>query len=378
MKKKICVIASVPGGIISFWKTNIDKLSNYFDVYVVANYQGEETFKDMKIKGRKSVDIRRRPSAWSMIKAINSLRKYFKQEDFDGFISMSLNASLVSSIAGRLTGIPFRARIFTGQLWAHKTGLSRAFYKTLDRLTVCLNNHFLVDGKSQQEYLIENGILKEGQSVVLANGSICGVDVDLFKPNSEKRKEERNRLGLTDTDVVFTFMGRINRDKGTYELLEAFNHLVSEHKNAKLLLIGNSEGITEDTFHKYDNININKNLILYGYSTQPYYALQASDVFCLPSYREGFGMSVIEAASLGLPVIASDAYGLRDSFVDGETGLKCKVKDVDTLYMAMRELYNNLDKRVNFGKSGRERVVEMFTMEQVSDAWLNYFLQNIL
>lgn len=377
MKKKICVVASAPGGITSFWKTNIERLSEQFDVYVVANYQEETVFSNLKIKGEKSVNILRRPSLWSMVKAAYTLRKYFKQEQFDGFISMSLNASLVSAIAGWLVGVPFRARIFTGQLWAHKTGFSRIFYKTLDKITVCLNNHFLVDGKSQQEYLIENGILKEGQSIVLANGSICGVDVDLFNPSEEKREEERKRLGFDDSDVVFTFMGRLNRDKGTYELLEAFNRLAATHENSKLLLIGNSEGITEDTFKSYDNISIDRNLLLYGYTKQPYYALQAGDVFCLPSYREGFGMSVIEAAALGLPVISSDAYGLRDSFVDGKTGLKCKVKDVDTLFVAMQKLYINSDLRKEYGKYGRKRVVEMFSMELVSNAWLNYLLQNI-
>lgn len=377
MKKKICVVASAPGGIISFWKTNIERLSEQFDVYVVANYQEETVFSNLKIKGKKSVNILRRPSLWSMVKAAYTLRKYFKQEQFDGFISMSLNASLVSAIAGWMARIPFRARIFTGQIWANKTGFSRTFYKMLDKITICLNNHFLVDGESQQEYLIENGILKEGQSIVLANGSICGVDVDLFNPSEEKREEERKRLGFDDSDVVFTFMGRLNRDKGTYELLEAFNRLAATHENSKLLLIGNSEGITEDTFKSYDNISIDRNLLLYGYTKQPYYALQAGDVFCLPSYREGFGMSVIEAAALGLPVIASDAYGLRDSFVDGKTGLKCKVKDVDTLFVAMQKLYINSDLRKEYGKYGRERVVEMFSMELVSNAWLNYLLQNI-
>ena len=265
-RKKICIIASAPGGITSFWKTNIDEISKHFDVYVVANYQDEKVFNELSIKGQRSIDIQRRPSVNSVLKAVNSLRKYFREEKFDAFISMSLNASLISAIAGKLENIPFRARIFTGQLWAHKKGLSRTFYKSIDKLTVFLNNHFLVDGRAQQEYLVENGILSDGQSVVLANGSICGVDVEKFKPLQEKRFEERSKLGLSETDVVFTFMGRINRDKGTYELLEAFNNLAEKHENAKLLLIGNSEGITNETFAAYDNIVIGKNLILYGYT----------------------------------------------------------------------------------------------------------------
>ena len=244
-KKKLCIIASAPMGIISFWKTNIDKLSQHFDVYVVANFDDAEVFSCLKIQGARSVNIERRPTVGTVLKAAKDLSRYFKEMQFDGFISMSSSASLVACIAGRMAKIPFRARIFTGQIWANRTGLGRMIFKMIDRFTVMMNNHYLVDGKSQQEYLIKNGILKEGQSVVLANGSICGVDIEKFKPNAEVRKVEREKLGFKDTDVVITFMGRLNRDKGTYELLEAFNRVVQECKDAKLLLIGNSEGIGE-------------------------------------------------------------------------------------------------------------------------------------
>lgn len=377
MKKKLCIIASAPAGIISFWKTNIEKLTTLFDVYVVANFKDEKIFEELKICGAKSVTIERRPSVASGLKAVRELKQFFKEKRFDGFISMSSNASLVAAIAGKMVGVPFRARIFTGQIWANKTGLSRMFFKMIDKFTVLMNTHFLVDGKSQQEYLIENGILKNNQSVVLANGSICGVDIEKFSPNVTKREEERARLGFRKSDVVYVFMGRINRDKGTYELLGAFNCLAESKDNAKLLLIGSNEGVTEETFSSYPNIIYGKNLICYGYTKTPYYALQTGDVFCLPSYREGFGMSVIEAAAVALPVIASDAYGLRDSFVDGITGLKCKVKDVETLYNAMKMLYDDEYMRTSYGRAGRKRVEKMFSMDLVSNAWLDYFKANI-
>lgn len=376
-KKKICIIASVPNGIISFWKTNIDKISNKFDVYIVANFENKDIFNDLKIKDAKSIRIERHPSIFKELNTINELTHYFKQEKFNGFISMSSNASLVASIAGWKAKIPFRARIFTGQIWANKKGISRMFFKLIDRVTVLLNTHFLVDGKSQQNYLIQNGILKIKQSCVLANGSICGVDTERFKPNPEIREIERKNLHIEDSDIVFAFMGRINRDKGTFELLEAFNRLVGEEKHVKLLLIGNNEGIDNNIFNKYSNIRYGINLICYGFTKAPYNALQAGDVFCLPSYREGFGMSVIEAASLELPVIASDAYGLKDSFINGVTGLCCKMKNVESLYEAMKQLYKDNNLRKKMGKAGRDRIIKDFSMDMVSDAWLNYFSKNI-
>lgn len=376
-KKKLCIIASAPSGIVSFWKTNIEKISEEFDVYVVANFNQDSIFDEIKIAGCKSINIERRPSIKSFWFAVIKLARYFKKEKFDGFISMSSNASLVASVAGRLARIPFRARIFTGQIWANRTGLFRWFFQTIDRITIFLNTDILVDGYSQQEFLEEKGILKKGISKVLANGSICGVDVTKFSPSKEIRIQERKRLGIRDSDIVFTFMGRLNREKGIYELLEAFNILAKDYTNIKLLLIGRNEGIDISIFEKYDNICINHNLIFYGYTNAPYYALQAGDIFCLPSYREGFGMSVIEASSLAMPVITSDAYGLRDSFVEGVTGKKCKVKDVDTLYNCMKYFYVNNKEIKKFGEAGRERVKKFFSMDLVSSAWFEYFKKNL-
>lgn len=376
-KKKLCIIASAPRGIISFWRTNIEKIAQDFDVYVVANFSDEAVFEGLRIKGAKSINIERRPSIASGLCAVKELVKYFKQMQFDGFISMSSNASLVAAIAGKIARVPFRCRIFTGQIWMNRTGLSRLFFKTIDRFTVWTNTHLLVDGKSQQKYLIENGILKEGQSGIIANAAICGVDVNKFSPDVHMRQEERAKLGFKDSDVVFIFMGRMNREKGIYELLEAFNRLVKDNEDAKLLLIGSNEGIPEEVFNSYPNIVYGENLICYGYTNTPYIALQAGDVFCLPSYREGFGISVIEASALTLPVIVTDIYGLKDAFDDGKTGLKCKPNDADSLYEVMKTLYNDKDLRVSLGKAGRERTKELYSMALVSNAWVDYFRKNI-
>lgn len=377
-KKKLCIVASAPGGIISFWKTNIEKLAPHFDVYVVANFTDEKVFDGLCIKGVRSVNIERRPTIASGLRAVRELKKYFKQMQFDGFISMSSNASLVAAIAGKIAKVPFRCRIFTGQIWANRTGLSKMFLKMIDRFTVWVNTHLLVDGRSQQKYLIEKGILKEGQSEIIANAAICGVDVEKFSPNVDIRAKERLNLGFKDSDIVYIFMGRMNREKGIYELLGAFNRLAKDNQDVKLLLIGANEGIPDEIFKSYPNILYGENLICYGVTKTPYYALQAGDVLCLPSYREGFGISVIEASAVGLPVIVSDIYGLRDAYEDGVTGLKCKARDVDSLYEVMKILHDDKELRISLGKAGRERTKKLFSMELVSNAWLDYFKTNIL
>lgn len=375
MKKKLCIVTSASGSIISFHKTNIEELSKKFDVYVISNFEDESVFKDVNIVKAFPVKIERRPTIIGNIKALFEIYKIFKREKFDAFLSQTINASLLSAIAGKFSKIPVRIRIFTGQLWTTMPPLKKKFFKFLDKITVVCNTNLLVDGKSQREYLINEGILKEGQADVLANGSICGVDTDRFKPIENIRVQERIKFGISSDDVVFAFMGRINREKGIFELLQATNNIVKTCKGLKLVLIGNFEGFDDNIISKYPKLKVGENIILYGYTSEPYRALQIADVFCLPSYREGFGMSVIEAAAVGLPVIGSDAYGLRDSFVDGVTGLKCKAKDVSTLQDSMLKLYKSKTLRERMSIEGRNRVVQKFDRSLVSKAWLDYFKQ---
>lgn len=375
--KKICFIASAPIGIVSFHKTNIELLSKRFDVYVIANFNDRSIFNDLCIKKAIPINIVRKPNIIENIQAIIELYKIFRRYKFDCFISMSSNASLLASIAGYIARVPKRIRIFTGQIWANYQGLKRTFFKTIDKITVSLNTSILVDSRPQRDYLVKNGILNLGQGTILANGSICGVDTSKFIPNEDVRKMERKKFGIKDSDVVFTFMGRVNKDKGIFELLEATNQLVSEVNSAVLVLIGNMEGLTPDVLSQNSNLHLGKNIILYGYTKEPYRALQLSDVFCLPSHREGFGMSAIEAASLSLPVICSDIYGLQDSFVPNETGLCCKVNDPVSLYESMKKLYFDKQLRMELGIKGRERVKQMFDKELVSKAWFKYIKKEL-
>lgn len=375
--KKVCFIASSPIGIASFHKTNFEQIAKEYDVYVIANFEDKTVFEGLQIVDAFPVHIARKPTIISNIKALIAMHRIFKQQRFACFVSQTSNASLLASIAG-FSVVPHRIRIFTGQLWANMHGAKRLFFQTIDRITIALNTDILVDGRPQRQYLIENGIIRYGQGTVLANGSICGVDTTLFAPNEETRRRERNKIGVTDDDtVVFTFMGRVNRDKGIFELLEATNRLCAETDNAVLVLIGNMEGLTINVLTQYPNLHIGKNVILYGFTKEPYNALQLSDIFCLPSYREGFGMSAIEAASLSLPVICSDIYGLQDSFIPDVTGLQCKVKDIDSLYNCMKLLCENKTLRLKLGTNGRKRVMEKFNKEIVSTAWLQY-LRNLL
>ena len=370
--KKICFITAVPGTAHSFLRKHMEALREDYKVYYVSNEPDESKILVPR-DGYKCVDIHRSISLVNDLKAVWALYKYFKAEKFDVVHSVTPKAGLVTALAGWLARVPRRVHIFTGQVWATKAGAMRFLLKSLDKLIALLNTNLLVDGEGQRQFLIQQGVLKDSNSCVLANGSITGVELDKFVVSDDVRLRERSKFGFKADDVVYVFLGRLNHDKGIGELFVAFDKLVSEYDNAKLVLYGTDEEDYDQKVEKFPNIKRGVNYFFPGRTSQPYEALQVADVFVIPTWREGFGMSIIEAQGLGLPVITSDAYGVVDASVEGVTGLRCKVGDVESLYERMVEYQNNPTIRSEHGAAGRKRVEELYDNKVVTKAWVEYY-----
>ena len=374
-KKRICFIVSAIFTAEGFLKDHIKALSEYFDVYLVGNFSENEqkTLTQFAITGYKVINIDRNINYKKDIKAIISLHKYFKVMNFYCIHSVSPKAGLITSLAGLFANIPNRFHIFTGQVWSTKTGGFKYLLMTIDWLIAHLDTVIMVDGMTQRNYLLKNKILKEKNSIVIGEGSISGVNTKRFIPSDDIRKKIRKELNLTENQIVFIFLGRLNRDKGIYELLQAFNKLAQEDDNFYLLFVGVDEENLLSIIPDFNFIKSGVNFHFYGKTSQPEVLLQGGDVFCLPSYREGFGTSVIEASCLGLPVICSDIYGLIDAMIDNVTGLRCKVKDSESLYQQMKLLATDSKLRNKLGQNGRERVLAKFSGEIISKEWVNLY-----
>ena len=372
-KKKICFITSSPVSARSFLKIPIKALSSEFDICYVGNYNDPKEIAELDVDQAYSIKIERKPNIKADIIALWKLYSLFKREKFYSVHAITRKATLLTGIASFLARVPHRIKTFTGQIWVNMHGVKRKLYMTLDKLDVILNTDLLVDGESQRQYLIANGIMKDQDAKVLAYGSICGVDTSRFKSSSQVRQTIRKELGYCDDDIVFVFLGRLKKEKGIYELLEAFNNLIEKRPDAKLLLIGPDEEECQKDIAKYANLKEGVNVIVYGSTSEPQKLLQAGDIFVLPTYREGFGLSVLEASCLGLPVICSDTYGVMDAMVDNITGLRCKTADSKTLQECMEKLYDSPDLRTKLGKNGMERVKTKFSNEILSEAWLNFY-----
>jgi len=352
-----------------FLSHQIVALSERYDLTVVANMQGEKDTAEWLPESVTLVDIpiRREISLFSDLKALFLLVAFFSKSGFSLVHSVTPKAGLLAMVAAWLTRVPVRIHTFTGQVWATKTGLTRTLLHTLDCLIAILTSNILVDSHSQRDFLIKNRVVRTSGSTVLGEGSISGVDTERFKPDETAKIIIRNELGADDNVTAILFVGRLNREKGVRELGDAFSQLRQDNKTVELWLVGPDEEQLGPEMEQFEGVR------LVPFTTKPEHYMAAADIFCLPSYREGFGSVIIEAAACGIPSIGSDIYGLRDAIEKGKTGVLVPVQSVTELESALRHLVQDEHERQRMGEAARLRAIEKFSQPYITGQLLKMY-----
>lgn len=325
----------------------------------------------------KVIEIPRKISILKDIRALIKLYFYFKRERFDIVHSVTPKAGMLCAIAALLAGIPIRLHTFTGQAWVELRGFARWGAILGDWLASRLNTVCYADSKSQKDFLVENDVVVEKKTRVIGSGSIAGVDLEKFNPGAwiDLRDSIRRELSIAPSAKVVTFIGRVTRDKGISELVTAFGALLTHHQDCVLLIVGPQETEVASLPASVSNmIATSPTIRNIGYARQPEKFLSITDLLCLPSYREGFGNVVIEAAAMGVPTVGSDIIGLQDAIDDGVTGILVPPKNADALGVALIELLDNPDRIKWLGLNARQRVVDHFTAEKVNAEVLKEYI----
>lgn len=310
----------------------------------------------------KDVYIARKPNIIFDLLALIRLIKIFRDNKFSCVHSITPKAGLLTMVAAFLARTPIRIHTFTGQVWASKKGMARAFYVFMDWVTAFFSTQVLADSYSQREFLISNGVVAEDKIIVLGNGSIVGVDGSRFRPDSSMRMQIRRDHGLASTDTVFIFVGRLTVDKGIADLLVAFNEVAQKCIDSHLFIIGPDEADFDNQIADMRQ-KLNGRIHRVKFTDNPEWYMAASDILCMPSYREGFGNVVIESASVGLPSIATRIYGLSDAVIDGETGIFYEPGNIPQLSKAMLDLHFDLILRTRLGLNARNNANKNFQQD---------------
>ena len=352
---------------------HLQALAGIAEITVVANFvPDDETFPWPENIARVAIPITRPIAPWADLLALLALLRLFRQQRIELVHSITPKAGLLAMLAGALAGVPLRLHTFTGQVWITRNGLARSLLKGADRLIARLATHVLADSASQREFLIAHGIVAASKSAVLAQGSICGVDTARFRPDAAARERVRRSHGIPADALVFLYLGRINRDKGLLDLAQAFAEFGSGFPDAHLLLVGPEEGDMHAALSGAV-AGCASRLHYAGLTNRPQEYFAAADVFCLPSYREGFGTTIIEAAAAGVPAIGSRIYGITDAIAEGATGLLFAAGDVRQLAQCMRTLAGDAGLRTRMGQNARERAGRDFSAAVVTTALLEYY-----
>ena len=355
MKKKIVRSSTIPQSLSTFCKGVLRELSHEYEVVAISS-PGDALDEVRTREGVRTIAVpmERHISLFKDLKSLWRMWRVLRAEKPDMIHSITPKAGLISMMAAWLAGVPVRVHMFTGLVWPTSTGLKRRILMATDWLTCACATHIIPEGEGVKADLLNHHITRKPLQV-LGYGNIRGIDLDYFDP--EKFVDDRRH----EDGFTFVFVGRIVRDKGINELIQAFDRLHREHPQTKLVLVGpredNLDPVLPETLRRIDQ---GDGIVAVGRQSEvrPFYA--GADVFVFPSYREGFPNVVIEAGAMGLPSIVTDINGSREIIINGENGIIVPPQDAEALYQAMKRFVED-DKMVKaLAANARELIASRF------------------
>lgn len=362
--KKLCYVATIPAVVHTFLRMHIQAAANTYEVTVICNSSDKHLLEGLGVRPI-LLPIKRKPSPLKDMLVLLQLVRLFRSEQFDIVHSIMPKTGMLAMIAAKAARVPVRIHTFTGQVWVSKRGMQRIILKWFDKLTGSFATCVLADSASQRDFLVKEEVLLPNKVKVIGAGSICGVDPSRFYPDKKARLKTRQALGIAQTFQVILFVGRLTHDKGVLDLASAFDLIARQHPNVVLLLVGAQEDVPFSRIQEICQAE-RERLRYINFTPKPEHYMTAADILCLPSYREGFGMTIIEAAACGVPAVASRIYGITDAVEEGRTGLLIPAGDVMALTQALVKLIMDNGLSQQMGNNARMRALELFSSEKIT------------
>ncbi|BCD91432.1 galacturonosyl transferase [Francisella halioticida] len=291
------------------------------------------------------------------LKLLLTYYKIIKKENPDYIFTATIKPNLYVG----LVNLFFRKKFFP---WV--TGLGTVFHNN-NLLTKLISLFYKVSFSSAKNVFFENSsnmalferkkLIKKDKSIVLPG---CGINLDEFEYGSYPSE---------DSGLKFVFIGRIMKEKGVYELLDAFSLIQESYFNTSLKIYGpKDENI--DIF--LENVGHVENVTYEGFCSSVYEVIKENHILVLPSYHEGLSVTLMEAAAVGRPLLASNISGCREVIDDGVNGLTFEPKSVDSLQKAIEKIMKmSSEQRKNMGLNGRKKIQKEFDRKIVVEEHLS-------
>ncbi|WP_271767094.1 glycosyltransferase family 4 protein [Aquimarina algiphila] len=380
--QKIIRVTTVPISLGKLLQGQLQFMSQHYDVIGVSGKGGDTLEKVSKQEGVRVIPIEmtRKITPVQDLKAVFALYRLFKKEKPDIVHSHTPKAGTLSMLAAKLAGVPHRLHTIAGLPLLEATGAKRTLLNTVEKLTYACATKIYPNSTGLNDIIIKHKFTSPKKLKVIANGSSNGIDTSFFDPglySDEDNLKLSKSLGISSSDTVIVYVGRLVRDKGIHELIDAFKKLNTESANAKLLLVGAYEKDLDPLSPETEEeINTNPNIIMVGWQddVRPYFAM--SDILAFPSYREGFPNVVMQAASMGLASIVTDINGCNEIITDSNNNGKIiPVKNAEQLFENIKLLVNDDTLRTTLAANARTSITSRYERKVVWNAILEEYRQ---
>lgn len=322
--------------------------------------------------------IRDNKNPWFEIQTILHLRRIIREIAPDLIHTFTVRPNLYGSWANRLAwrNIPLVNSVMgLGTLYVDcqdgSLSIKHRIMNTLYKWAFTQSRKVIFLNQDDYAWFLQNRIVRSYQACLIRGE---GVDVDFFLPvDAAKRDELRSELNLTRDTVIILMTARLIREKGVLEFCQAARILKEKYKDQVHFVVigdidrGNPSCLSWDDLEEFRNTGI---VQFTGHMDEPQPYFAASDIYCLPSYREGLPVTVLEAMASGLPVVTTDAPGCRETIDEGDSGFLVPVRDVNSLVDRLDRLIQDPALRERMGRAGREKAVREFSVEKIVDQHL--------
>ncbi|WP_151900687.1 glycosyltransferase family 4 protein [Sulfurimonas hydrogeniphila] len=359
--KKIVIMVTVPVVLETWLKGQAKFLSNYYEVEIVTSYSDKiQSIKEYENVSVKIVDFNRKINIFKDLKVLIQLTVYLLKKKPLIVYTLTPKAGLLGMISSWITRVPHRLHSVVGLPHLEATGIRKKILTITEKTTYFFSSKIYCNSKILTA-TVKNMTAKE--VAIIGNGSVNGVDTEFFKDKfSESQKNKiKDNLKLKKDDFIITFVGRIVKDKGIDELLSVFDLLSDKYPKIKLLLIGDYKNESDPISKQSHQIIKENNSVKYiEFQDDIRKYLCITNLFVLPSYREGLPNVLIEAGSFNIPLLATDINGCNEVIEHNINGMLVKKKDEVALFHAMEKFIID-EKFYNFVRCNvRDSIVKKY------------------
>jgi glycosyltransferase involved in cell wall biosynthesis len=364
-KKKLIRITTVPLSLDKILDGQLEFMNNHYEVIAISS-EKEYLIRCAKNEGvrYKHIEMTRKITPIKDLVSLFKLVLFLNKEKPLIIHSHTPKAGIIAMLASKITNIPIRIHTVGGLPLMEEKGSKKRMLEFIEKLTYQLSTFVFTNSTGLYNYIIENKYIAKNKIKVIGNGSSNGVDINYFSASEVSFDEQiklKSTLGISENDFTFVFVGRIVTDKGINELVEAFDKISPKKSELKLIIVGDQEPEL-DPLHK-STLQIlakNKNILSVGFQKdiRPYLAI--SNVLVFPSYREGFPNVIMQAGSMGLPVIATDINGCNEIITHEKNGVLIPQKNSNAIEVALLKLFEDKTLYDYLKSNARTMIVSRF------------------